>query len=155
MHTRPTEDEYFCLMAFLASTRSLDPSTKVGAVLVKDGRVISTGYNGFPPGIEDDGRLMVRDMKYPRIVHAEMNALLYAGIPLGGTTLYVYAYQSPPCHECAKNILGAKVKRYVSCGPVRPERWNDSMEIARNMFEEAGVEYVELDVDFKRFLEYE
>ena len=67
-----------------ASTMSKDPSSKVGAVLVKDRRIVGTGFNGFPRGLHDDRRLWDREQKLPRIVHAEMNAIINAGACAGG-----------------------------------------------------------------------
>ena len=77
----------FMNMAKMVSTWSKDPSSKIGAVAVNDERnILATGYNGFPKGIADtEERLNNKDEKYPRIVHAEMNALmnaLYNGVSL-------------------------------------------------------------------------
>ena len=69
---------HFMRAAREASLLSKDPSTKVGAVLVKLNRIIGSGFNGFPPGIADDDRLYDRNVKLMRIVHAEMNAIFDA-----------------------------------------------------------------------------
>jgi len=71
-------DNRFMTMAELISAWSKDPSSQIGAVIVNDERrILATGYNGFPRGIKDtEERLNDRDEKYPRIVHAEMNALI-------------------------------------------------------------------------------
>ena len=73
-------DRRFMDMAQLISTWSKDPSSQIGAVAVNDQRrVLATGYNGFPRGIADtEDRLNNKDEKYPRIIHAEMNALMNA-----------------------------------------------------------------------------
>jgi dCMP deaminase len=111
-------DRRFMDVAKLVSTWSKDPSSQIGAVLVKDRRILASGYNGFPRGIEDDERLDVREKKYPLVVHAEMNVLmnaLEAGISARGATLYVYGL--PICKECAKNILNSGIVRVVIGDP--------------------------------------
>ena len=87
-------DEYFMSVALLASMRSKDPNTQVGACIVgEDKRIISTGYNGFPRGCSDDEFPWNREgeeTKYPYVVHAELNAILNAGgRNLAGSKLYV------------------------------------------------------------------
>ena len=71
---------WFLELAKLASTRSKDPSTKTGAVIVRPNKtVVSVGFNGFPQGMPDDEELYKdRDEKYSRIVHCEVNALIFA-----------------------------------------------------------------------------
>ena len=91
-------DTRFMKLAREISTWSKDPSSKIGAVIVNDERrILATGYNGFPKGIEDtEERLNDRDQKYPLIVHAEMNALmnaLYSGVSVKDATIYVYGLQ--------------------------------------------------------------
>lgn len=132
------------------STWSKDPSTKVGAVLVKDRKILRTGYNGFPPGIADDPeRLGDRAEKLRLTIHAEMNALLGAGREeTEGATIYTYPI--PPCSNCAKHIIAAGIKMYVSIVSAdmsdeiieaRYGRWRDEFAKACRMFEEAGVEW--------------
>lgn len=91
---------------------SKDPSTKVGAVLVDDlRRIISTGYNGFPRGVEDlEHRYSHRPTKYSLVVHAEANALLNAVVLPRDATLYCTLH---PCEECSKLIVQAGVRRIV------------------------------------------
>lgn len=98
------------------SSWSKDPSSKIGAVIVNDKRrILATGYNGFPEGIEDThDRLHNREEKYPRIIHGEMNALLNAlknGVSVEGATIYVYGL--PICPDCTKSIIQAGIKRIV------------------------------------------
>lgn len=109
-------DTRFMRLAREIASWSKDPSSKIGAVIVNDDRrILATGYNGFPKGIHDtEERLNNRDEKYPRIVHAEMNALmnaLYSGISVRGSTIYVYGL--PACPECTKSIISAGIKRVV------------------------------------------
>lgn len=110
-------DEYFMGVALLASYRSKDPNTQVGACIIDDqNRILSTGYNGFPHGCSDDEFPWNRDAslgetKYQFVVHAELNAVLNArGKNLSGSKLYVSLF---PCHECAKAIIQSGVKEVV------------------------------------------
>ena len=87
-------DEYFMGVAILASKRSKDPNTQVGACIVdKNNIILSTGYNGFPYGCSDDVYSWSRtgeDTKYSYVVHAELNAILNArGKNLSGAKIYV------------------------------------------------------------------
>jgi dCMP deaminase len=114
---------------------SKDPSTQVGAVITDAAhRILSVGYNGFPRGVPDEN-LDDRDHKYAQIVHAEMNAILFAGVPLKGATLYVWPM--PPCSRCAGPIIQSGIGRVVS--PPAPERWADACGIGRKMLYDAGV----------------
>lgn len=145
------------------SSHSKDPSSKIGAVFVKNNNILSIGWNGFPRGIEDsDERLNNRELKYKYIVHAEMNGIYNAthnGVCLADSTLY--AYGLPVCDKCALGIIQVGVKRIVMQYDEIPERWKDSFDLAREMFGEAGILYetitparpVELDNHTKAALE--
>ena len=107
-------DEYFMGVALLASQRSKDPSTQVGACIVNDdNRIMSVGYNGFPRGCSDDEFPWEREgetthTKYPYVCHAELNAILNAGgNSLKGCRIYVALF---PCNECAKAKKGKTKK---------------------------------------------
>lgn len=107
-------DEYFMGVALLAAERSKDPNTRVGACIVDSrNRILSTGYNGFPQGCNDDGFPWEREgrldeTKYAYIVHAELNAILNAGgKSLADSRLFVILF---PCNECAKAIIQAGIK---------------------------------------------
>lgn len=137
-------DTRFMKLAREISTWSKDPSSKIGAVIVNDDRrILATGYNGFPKGIEDtEERLNDREQKYPRIVHAEMNALmaaLHSGVSVKDATIYVYGL--PVCPECTKSIISAGIKRIViSPDPyvyITPwtEKWKN---ISYQMIQEVG-----------------
>lgn len=137
-------DTRFMKLTREISTWSKDPSSKIGAVIVNDDRrILATGYNGFPKGIEDtEERLNDRDQKYPRIVHAEMNALmaaLHSGISVKDATIYVYGL--PVCPECTKSIISAGIKRIViSPDPYVyitswTEKWKD---VSYQMIQEVG-----------------
>lgn len=110
-------DEYFMGVAMLASMRSKDPSTQVGACIVSPERIIlSTGYNGFPKGCSDDDYPWAREgdansTKYAFVVHAELNAILNAGgKDLRGSSIYVALF---PCNECAKAIIQSGIREVV------------------------------------------
>lgn len=110
-----TWDEYFMGVAMLASKRSKDPNTQVGACIVsKDHIILSTGYNGFPAGCSDDEYPWAREgeeTKYPYVVHAELNAILNSnGKSLQDASIYVDLF---PCNECAKAIIQSGIKEVV------------------------------------------
>ena len=126
---------------------SKDPSTKVGCILVRDRRIISTGYNGFPRGISDSfDRLLDRDKKYEMTVHAEINAVTTAalhGVSTEGSTAYV-TFQ--PWSRCAAVLINAGIKEvYVTADSLIPDRWLDNMVLAANLLKEAGILLETLD----------
>lgn len=139
-------DARFLRLAQEIGSWSKDPSTQTGAIIVRDRRILATGYNGFPAGIsEASDRLDFRDVKYKFMIHAEMNAIYNAtihGMPLKDTTLYVIGL--PMCSECAKGIIQVGIKRVVIPIQHVPERWKESVEFAHNLFREAGVQYDEI-----------
>lgn len=132
-------DKRFLRLAREVSSYSKDPSSKIGAVLVRDRKVVSTGYNGFPSGIADDERLQKREVKYQLIVHAEMNAVLQAGLDAKGSTLYLYGFQGAPCQNCVKHLIAAGVRRIVAAGVVPPVRWAVELWYAAETLKEAEV----------------
>ena len=140
-------DVRFLELAREISKWSKDPSTKIGAVIVNDDhRILATGYNGFPKGIDDaQERLNNREEKYKLVIHAEKNAIYnatYSGIALENSTLYVYGL--PVCSECAKGVIQVGVKRVVmNALKNTPDKWAKSFLESSNMFFEAGV-----DIDF-------
>lgn len=136
-------DQRYLELARHISEWSKDPSTKIGAIAIGDhGQVLSQGYNGFPRGINDDTfRLTVREVKYKYIVHAEMNAIYNAsfnGVSLAGSTMYVHGL--PCCSDCAKGLIQVGVKRIVMGVKDIPEKWQESWQLSKSMFEEAEVE---------------
>ena len=131
---------------FLALSRTVaswskDPSTKVGAVAVRDRRVLATGYNGLPTHVGDDlERLNNRDVRLAMSVHAEANVIAYAarhGVCLNGATIYVFPLMT--CNQCAAQLIQAGISRVVVPNFVEPVRWQESFDTARLMFVEAGV----------------
>lgn len=139
METRPPWDDYFMRIAFEVATRATCLRRHVGAVIVRDKRILSTGYNGSPPGqkhctevgcLLDEGRCI-------RTLHAEQNALMQAalhGVSTHGATLYCTCR---PCHVCARMIVAAGIVRVVFAGEP-PEGW------ASEVLTAAGVEIVPL-----------
>ncbi|MGD8780765.1 MAG: deaminase [Ignavibacteria bacterium] len=114
-NSRPSWDEYFLKLAMLVSERATCPRMHCGCVLVRDKRILSTGYNGSIPGdvhCEDEGCYIV-DNHCIRTIHAEMNALLQCSIH-GVSTLGATAYvTNMPCTNCAKSLVTAGIKEIV------------------------------------------
>jgi len=135
-------DRRFIDLALHISNWSKDPSTKVGCVVVgADREIRSTGFNGFPRGIEDSmERLEDREMKYPLICHAEENAIMHAariGISLKDCVAYV---TWPPCTRCARSLIQAGVVEVVFPKDIEiPERWVEDFDRSLSMMKEAGV----------------
>lgn len=135
----------FMDLAELISTWSKDPSTKVGAVIVdKNRRIISTGYNGFAVGVDDnEERLIDRTLKYPLTLHAEENALSFAKQNLEGCILYVYGLT--PCAHCASLIIQSGIKEVYTYKHEENDRWKDSFELTKQIFNEANVKLTYLE----------
>lgn len=137
----------FLRLAQQVATWSKDPSTVVGCVLVRDRRVISTGYNGFPKNLSDSfDRLMDREQKYEMTVHAEVNAVTTAalhGVSTENCTAYV---TFSPCSRCAAVLINAGITAvYVAGDSIIPDRWLDNFVLAGKMLAEAGVHYQTID----------
>lgn len=129
------------------ATWSKDLSTKVGCVLVKDRRIVSTGYNGFSRGISDSfDRLMDREQKYEMTVHAEVNAITNAalhGVSTEGCSAYV---TFNPCSRCAAVLINAGITSvFVTGGTVIPDRWLNNFVLAGKLFSEAGINCTTID----------
>jgi dCMP deaminase len=141
-------DRRFIDLMKVAEGWSKDPSTKVGAVIVRpDLTVASIGYNGFPRGMSDDDALYAdRPTKYSRIVHGEMNAILNAHCSVQGCTLYV---PFPPCDRCAVHVVQAGIKRVVYVEPTEDikSRWADAFVQTAAIFADAGIEVTVLPLD--------
>jgi dCMP deaminase len=135
----------FLAMAQLVSTWSKDPSTAVGAVAVRDRRVLATGFNGLPRGVADlSERLEDRAIKLLMTSHAETNVIgtaAHHGVSLNGATIYVTLW---PCSHCAAQLINAGVVQVVIPQQIAPERWAQSFSIAQTMFNEANVELLQL-----------
>jgi len=146
--TRPDADEYFLKIASVVAERATCRRHHVGAVAVRNKHILSTGYNGAPSGARDCLELgCLRDeLGIPsgtrheicRGIHAEQNVIIQAGlhgVSIEGATIYA---THNPCVLCAKMLVNAKIKRFVSFGT-----YNDSAFI--DLFREAGIEIVKKD----------
>ncbi|MCK4571365.1 cytidine/deoxycytidylate deaminase family protein [candidate division WOR-3 bacterium] len=152
---RPSWDEYFMRITELVASRATCLRRKVGAVLVRNKRILTTGYNGPPSGIthcEQRGGCIRDELKIPsgermelsRAIHAEQNAIIQAakvGISIEESTLYVTTH---PCFTCSKMLINAGVKKIIY-----KEGYPDSF--AMEILKEAGV----LVVQFKELSENE
>ena len=139
---RPSWDEYFMQLTEVVKTRSTCLRRQVGAVLVKDNRVLATGYNGAPKGVphcEEVGCLREQEHvpsgqrhELCRGLHAEQNAIIQAavyGVSTPGSTIYI---THQPCSLCARMLINAGVVRVVYQGDY-PD------QLAVRLFQEAGV----------------
>jgi dCMP deaminase len=145
---RPTWDEYFMELACVIARRSTCLRRQMGALLVRDRRILTTGYNGAPAGLPHCEELGCRreELGIPsgqrpelcRALHAEQNAIIQAalhGVNTRGSALYC---TNQPCAICAKMLINAGVVRVVYEGDY-PD------ELAREMLDQAGIELVRLE----------
>lgn len=140
---RPEWSEYFMAITKMVAKRSTCLRRQVGAILVKEKRILATGYNGAPAGLKhcDEVGCLRQDTSIPsgqrhelcRGLHAEQNAIIqaaYHGIPIAGSTLYC---TNKPCAICSKMLINAGVKEiYYEDGYEDP--------LADQMLTEAGIE---------------
>ncbi|MBQ3943328.1 MAG: cytidine/deoxycytidylate deaminase family protein [Elusimicrobia bacterium] len=147
--TRLSWDEYFMKLAWLVAERATCVRHHVGAVIVRDKRILTTGYNGAAAGTKDclEMGCLRNELNIPsgtrheicRAIHAEQNAIIQAGthgINISGGTLYC---THSPCILCAKMIANAKIKKVVMSIEYPDESF-------KNLFKEAGIEYVSINV---------
>lgn len=140
---RPDWDEYFMDIAALVARRSTCLRRNVGAVLVRERRILATGYNGAPSGLRHclEGGCMRAQMNIPsgerhelcRGLHAEQNAIIQAalhGVSVKGSSLYCTNH---PCIICAKMIINAGISSVII-----KDGYEDAM--ARDILREAGIE---------------
>lgn len=145
--SRPDIDEYFLKIALVVAERSTCLRHHVGAVAVKDKHILSTGYNGAAAGLKDCLELgcLRNELNIPsgtrheicRAIHAEQNVIIQAslhGVSLEGATIYC---THTPCILCAKMLVNARIKRFVSFGKYSDDAFGE-------LFKEAGI-----DVDIK------
>lgn len=131
-HRRPSWDEYFLNIAQVVASRSTCPRRAVGAVLVRDRQILSTGYNGSPRGLPhctDVGCLM-RDGHCVRTSHAEMNAIAQAalhGVAVKGATVYC---TDKPCLICTKLLINSGIQRIVFLREYPDEISDEMLEMA-------------------------
>jgi dCMP deaminase len=147
-NNRPTWDEYFMQIARDVATRATCRRRLVGAVVVLDKRILTTGYNGAPHGLPHCTEVgcKMQDGHCIRTLHAEQNAIVQGalnGVSLRGATLYVTCQ---PCNNCAKMIINAGIVRVVFDGDY-PD------EFAMELFSQAGTNLVRLRADAGGILE--
>ena len=143
-YKRPSWDEYFLKLVDVVGTRSTCDRGRPSCIIVKDRRVLTTGYGGSPIGqphcddvghemqkqIDEDGNISEHCV---RTLHAEVNALCQAakfGISIDGATLYI---KFTPCYTCAKMVVNAGIKRVVS-----QEKYHAGAKTMK-LFKQAGV----------------
>lgn len=127
-------DEYFFSIMDAASLRSKDPNTKVGAVIVNNqNRILSIGYNGFPPGFKDTEKRWEKPNKYYYVTHAELNAILNSNSRVDGSKLYVPFW---PCKECAKYLITAGIKEVH----IKSDYYKNP--ISEEIFDECGIKVI-------------
>ncbi len=139
---RPSWDEYFMRLAYLVATRSTCTRRQVGAVIVKDKRVLTTGYNGPPKGLAhcDKTGCLRENLNIPsgerhelcRGLHAEQNAIIQAavyGVSIKDASIYVTNH---PCVVCAKMLINAQLKEIIYA-----EGYPD--DLAKLMLLESGI----------------
>ena len=146
----PSWDAWFMGMVYDTARKSKDPSTKIGAVIVKDKRPILFGYNGLPRKVKDLPERMVRPLKYKWTEHGERNAI-YCGARFGiateATTMFT---QAIPCTDCARGIINSGIMKLVVHKQTedlfnKHDQWISDCLLSRIMFEEAGIELQFLD----------
>jgi len=138
--------EWQLTKARVVASRSRDPSTKCGAVIVRpDKTVAGEGYNGFPRRMEDRPEWWDnREEKYPRVIHSEMNALLHCYEKLDGYHIYI---TGPSCSVCAKHVAAAGITavfwpKQEEQGNFR-DRWSEEMARAIQTFQNVYVAWTE------------
>ncbi len=143
-------DLRFLKIAKEISSWSKDPSTQVGAIAVNDKRIIATGYNGFPSGIDDtQSRLDDRNTKLSYMIHAEKNLIYNAtlyGVSLNKSTVYIYGL--PCCNECFKALIQVGVLRVVMPDIKKhAKNWTKDCEFAKINMKNVGIKIDEYSMN--------
>ncbi|MBT3239979.1 MAG: CMP deaminase [Chloroflexi bacterium] len=142
---RPSWDDYFIKISLAVAERSTCDRAHVGAVMVIDKRILTTGFNGSPSGqghCDNEGHLLV-DGHCVRTIHAETNAIIQAalhGVSTKGATCYVTHF---PCIQCTKTLINAGVARVVYVNSYRVD------DNAMAFFEGAGIELKQIEIDLE------
>jgi dCMP deaminase len=138
--------EYFLNIAEQVKLKSKDKSTQIGAVIVgNDNEVLSTGYNSFPRGLDDNKEeRQERPEKYFWFEHAERNAIYNAariGVSLKNSTIYITS--GLPCMDCARGIVNSGIKVVwckTECTTKNKEKWVESQMKSQQLLNECGVQ---------------
>jgi dCMP deaminase len=156
VEARPSWDQYFIGLTLEVAKRATCDRGRSGCIVVKDKRIVATGYVGSPPGlphcdevghlfkkvVDEDGSVRQHCM---RTTHAEQNAICQAakfGVPLEGGTLYC---NMEPCRVCAMLIIGVGIRRVVA-----RRRYHAAQE-TRDMFRDSGVELLVLEDELEQY----
>lgn len=143
----PSWDEFFMRHVYLVGSKSKDQSTQIGAILVRDGTLISEGYNGICRKVKDEVvERNERPEKYHWFEHGERNSIYNAarnGIKTLDATMYT---NYPPCTDCARSVIQAGIKEIVFhkqwadlWDKIKTEKWKGHDNRTLVMFEEAGI----------------
>lgn len=144
---------YFFKIAKVIASQSKDPNTQVGAVCVdpQSKRILNTGYNGFPSGVDESSKRWERPAKYDRVVHAEANCVAAAarfGVRLADTAIFI---THPPCTDCTKLLISAGI-RYIYYLELADDSdsgaWKEKLQIAESMCVEAHVARIAVNPKF-------
>lgn len=136
-------DERFMALAEFVSKWSKDPDVQVGAVISQGRRVVSMGFNGFPMGVADTSRrLEDKSVKRSLVVHAEVNAIVFAGRLPECSVMHASRF---PCTDCAKLIIQSGVYRVTSRPLPTEGHWAADSQISLAMLTEAGVDVAILE----------
>jgi len=140
-------NKYYMNLASAVSEKSKDPSSHVGCVIVdSDNRIVSTGYNGFVAKSDESKFTWDRPMKYLTVVHAEMNAIIYAKRDLRGCKMYT---NFGPCENCLKHTLQAGIREvyYKDPGIMRDRSTAEQKEAIKRLIEATGAKVVNVDTN--------
>lgn len=149
MVTQYKDDIFYLKFAYDNAVNSPDPSTQNGVLILADHEPWTYGCNRLPEGMSATPEQWAdRDWKYPRVVHAEVDGVCNAarlGREIGYGTMYC---TWAACSNCAKTIIQAGIRRVVSHKhPLQGQHcnWKDDITFAKILFEESGVEFVEIE----------
>ncbi len=133
-------------LARVIASFSKDPSTQVGAVIATVRKeILSMGFNGFPRGMEDKPEWYSnREEKYSRIIHGEINALIFARQSVEGCTLYTYPFA--PCDRCCVQMLQAGIAHFVfpTLSESARERWESAIDKAKEYMGDCHITWTEV-----------
>ncbi len=116
---------------------------KVGSVIVRSKKILSTGFNGVPRKLNDNLSRYEKPMKYLYVEHAERNAIYNQHCDISSSTIYSTLF---PCVDCARAIIQSDIIQVVSFKPdFNHHKWGDQFKLALNMFMEAGIDVVYID----------
>lgn len=151
--------KYFFNLCDVISTKSKDPSTKIGCVIAdSQNAILSTGFNGFPIGVKDElfyvendkidmnKRYHDRELKLMFTAHAEENAIAMAarnGVSLKNSSIYLTGM--PPCSRCTRLIIQSGIKRIFVLQTVPDEtlkRWENELKISKQMIDESSIDLI-------------